>query len=310
MWTARDPDRFIVGVNLPWVGYGTDFGSSAWFPLGGLSRQAGALERFDRTLARIAADGITTIRMFLLCDVRSGVRWDGEGIPAGLDDSVLPDLDAMLSVARGHRVGVIAVLLDFHLCDPATMIDGVQLGGRSYLIVHERARTAFIDRVLSPIVERCADDPGVVAWDVINEPEWCLPRGLLPRPAAVPFDALQRFLLEAVERIRVLAPQPVTIGSAGTWRLNLVRPLGLDFYQVHWYERFGWSMLTRPVADLDLGDRPVILGEFSGRAGRVAEVLDAARTAGYEGALVWSALAEDDQSAYPPQLVEWLRGHP
>ena len=24
------PDRFLVGANLPWVGYGTDIGTGAW----------------------------------------------------------------------------------------------------------------------------------------------------------------------------------------------------------------------------------------------------------------------------------------
>jgi hypothetical protein len=97
----------------------------------------------------------------------------------------------------------------------------------------------------------------------------------------------------------------VTIGCAGTWRLDLVTPLGLDFYQVHWYERFGWAALSRPVADLGLDDRPVILGEFAGRGVQPAEVLDTARRAGYEGALVWSLLAQDEYSAYPPELAAW-----
>jgi hypothetical protein len=99
----------------------------------------------------------------------------------------------------------------------------------------------------------------------------------------------------------------VTIGCAGTWRLSLVTPLDLDFYQVHWYDRFGWPALARPVAELGLQDRPVILGEFAGRSIRLADVLDAARQAGYEGALLWSALADDEQSAYPPALGEWVR---
>ena len=51
MWNARDPDRFVVGVILPWIGYGTDVGASLWFPDGGLSWQPAALERLDRTLA-------------------------------------------------------------------------------------------------------------------------------------------------------------------------------------------------------------------------------------------------------------------
>jgi hypothetical protein len=101
----------------------------------------------------------------------------------------------------------------------------------------------------------------------------------------------------------------VTVGSAGTWLLDLVRPLALDFYQIHWYDRFGWSKLTRSVDDLDLGDRPVVLGEFAGRGGRRPDVLEAARRAGYEGALVWSVLAEDDQSAYPADVAAWIRMH-
>jgi hypothetical protein len=79
-----------------------------------------------------------------------------------------------------------------------------------------------------------------------------------------------------------------------------MRPLGLDFYQVHWYEKFGWPALEQPVAELGLNDRPIILGEFPGRSRSVARVLDTARRAGYSGALLWSVLADDNQSAYPP----------
>ena len=307
MWTARDPDRFVVGVNLPWIGYGTDVGASLWFPGGGLSQRPAALERLDRTLADIARDGVSVVRVFLLCDARSGVRFGEAGVPLGLDAAVFPDLDAMLATARRHRVGLMPVLLDFHLCGPARIINGVQLGGRTRLIAQDGGRTAFIDRVLRPIVERYGTDEAVIAWDVMNEPEWCLRGGPLFRRTAVAFDPLQRFLGDVVRCVQQSARQPVTIGSAGTWHLDLVTPLGLDFYQVHWYDRFGWPALSRPVAQLGLQDRPVILGEFAGRGTSVARVLDAAKQAGYEGALVWSALAEDKHSAYPPSLAEWVR---
>jgi hypothetical protein len=118
---------------------------------------------------------------------------------------------------------------------------------------------------------------------------------------------MQRFLAGAVQCVRRFARQPVTIGCAGTWRLDLVTPLGLDFYQVHWYDRFGWPALARPVAELGLLDRPVILGEFSGRTTRISDVLDAAKQAGYEGALVWSVLSDDEHSAYSPDLGQWAR---
>jgi hypothetical protein len=309
MWTARDPDRFVVGVNLPWVTYGVDVGASLWFPEGGLSRQPAALERLDLALSTIAADGIRVVRAFLLCDARSGVVFDRDGFPSGLDQAVLPDIDALLATARRHHVGIMPVLLDFYFCGEPEFVDGVQLGGHAQVIATSDFRAAFIDRILRPILERYRSDDTVVAWDVMNEPEWCLRGGLFDR-TAVSFDALQRFLGDCVACVHHTADQPVTIGCAGTWRLDLVRPLGLDFYQIHWYDRFGWSALRRPVAQLGLADRPVILGEFAGRSARIGDLLDAAKRAGYEGALVWSALANDAHSAYPPELVQWVRAHP
>lgn len=307
MWRTPEPDRFVIGVNLPWIGYGTDVGTSAWFPEGGLSRQPAALETLDRTLAQIARDGITIARVFLLCDARSGVRFDPAGVPLGIDEAVLPDIEAMLDAARRHGVGLIPVLLDFHLCGPRKLATGVQLGGRSHLVTDAKAGAAFVARVLAPIVDRFGQDEAVAAWDVINEPEWCLRGGLFSRRTAVHFEAMQQFLGAAVTCVKRRARQPVTIGCAGTWRLDLVTPLGLDFYQVHWYDRFGWPALARPVSELGLEDRPVILGEFSGRSTRIAEVLDAAKAAGYEGALVWSVLSDDPHSAYPSGLGDWAR---
>jgi len=101
-------------------------GASLWFPDGGLSSQPAALDRLARTLAAIAVDGMSAVRVFLLCDARSGVLFDRDGFPAGIDDAVLPDVDAILATARRHHVGVIPVLLDFHLCGEKTIVNGVQ----------------------------------------------------------------------------------------------------------------------------------------------------------------------------------------
>jgi len=302
-------NRFVVGVNLPWIGYGTDVGASAWYPDGGLSAQPAARDLLDETFAALARDDVRVVRTFLLCDARSGVRFDTDGVPTGLDEAAIPDIDVLVAVARRHQIQLMPVLLDFHLCKGPRIVDGVLLGGRSHLIADPHARSVFIDLVLRPIVERYRDEEAIVAWDVMNEPEWCL--GLGP-PAIQPvtFEALQAFLWQAVQCVQESASQPVTVGCAGTGLLDLVRPLGLDFYQVHWYERFGRTALERPVVDLDLDDRPVILGEFSGRSASVTDVLDVAKRAGYAGALVWSVLADDEQSAYPAELVTWVRAHP
>jgi hypothetical protein len=42
----------------------------------------------------------------------------------------------------------------------------------------------------------------------------------------------------------------------------------------------------------------------------VRNVLETARLAGYGGALVWSVLADDDQSGYPDEFVSWAAQQP
>ena len=309
MLTLGDPrDSFLVGANLPWVGYGTDFGANAWSPRGGLSVQAAQYARLDETLARLAADGIALVRVFLLCDARAGVRFDADGFPTGPDDALFADVDALIAAARHNNVQLMPVLVDFHLCSPPNVVDGVQVGGRSHLIVTGEGRSAFIQTVIAPIAHRYRSEPAIAAWDVMNEPEWCL-RLAATRRERDPFGAVQTFLADVVACMRAEVSQPITVGSAGTWQLDLVRSLGLDFYQVHWYERFGWTRLAQPVTQFGL-DRPVLLGEFSGRTLPVRNVLETARLAGYGGALVWSVLADDDQSGYPDEFVSWAAQQP
>ena len=85
------------------------------------------------------------------------------------------------------------VLLDFHLCKPAQIVNGVQLGGRGNLIASADGRTAAIERVVAPMVQRYGEHEAIAAWDVFNEPEWCL--RLLPSLSRTfdPFESLRGF---------------------------------------------------------------------------------------------------------------------
>ena len=66
------PPAFFVGANLPWIHYGGDFGANAWAPAG-LSQHPEP-ERIASLFDTLRAHGVTTIRWFLLCDGRAGVR--------------------------------------------------------------------------------------------------------------------------------------------------------------------------------------------------------------------------------------------
>ncbi len=286
---ADSPPPFLTGANLPWVHYGIDFGANAWRPDGGIA-QADERARVEAAFAGLAASGVRYVRWFLFCDGRAGITFSSAALPLGLDDCVFRDVDAALDIARRHNLRIMFVLLDFLWCNPATTTRAVQMGGRSDVLADVASREALLDHVFVPLLERYGEEPAILAWDVINEPEWIT--------TVEPRD-LDAFLGESVSLIHATTIHPVTVGSAGVrWRDRYMN-LNLDFYQVHWYDSLTHQpSLDTPVARLGF-DRPVLLGEYPTRGSKLTpeDIVAAARASGYAGAFYWSVLAKDECSA-------------
>jgi hypothetical protein len=147
-------------------------------------------------------------------------------------------------------------------------------------------------------VRRCGREPSVLAWDIVNEPEWVTFGIGRPWPFATVWRrAMREFIAASADAVHRETQQQATVGLA-SWRgLPLVRGLGLDFYQVHWYDRHQWrAPLERPVA---VGlDRPMWLGEYptAGSKRTPESIVAMAKEAGYSAALAWSAEAVDGSS--------------
>ena len=296
---------FLMGVNLPWIRYGQDFGANAWQPEGGL-HAAGRRAALDEACARIADAGLDAVRWFVLCDGRAGLVEDTSGLVRGIDDSVRRDLDVALDALQAHRLRAIFVLVDFLLCEPAQVVGGVQVGGRRHVVTRADDRERFLDNVIAPLVAHAGAAHEVLAWDAINEPEWVTFAERTWRFwRAVPADAMRLFIAGIVGRVHAVGAK-ATVGLASAHGLDLVRGLGLDLYQVHWYEQVvGRAALTRMADDYGL-DAPLLLGEYAsaGSSCPSSDVLWLARVGGYAGALAWSLLADDAYSSREACLDE------
>lgn len=290
---------FLIGANVPWVHYGIDFGANAWRPEGGISQPEERAE-LERAFAQLAAADVRYVRWFLLCDGRAGITFSDGGRPHGLDDFVFKDIDTALEIASLHGIRIIFVLLDFLWCDPASATRGVQMGGRAHLLADEENRRVLLDVVLRPLLERYGEEPQILAWDIINEPEWI--------KTVEPAD-LRSFLVDTTSLVHSVTSHPVTVGSAGVrWR-ERYSDLDLDFHQVHWYDSLKHQpALDTPVDQLGF-NRPVLLGEFPTRGSKRTfdEIVAAAREAGYMGAFYWSALSKDEYSAGSSEARPGLR---
>jgi len=294
----RTPLPFLKGVNLPWLCYGRDFGANAWSPDGGMAKP-GRREELRRHLVELKKQGLDSIRWFLFCDGRSGIRFSPAGTPNGTDGRFFADIDAALETAAAAGMKIIFVLLDFLWFDKASQVNGVQIGGRSNTVTGAYKQRALRRRVIRPLLKRYGRSPTILAWDIVNEPEWATRGwgGGIIGPA-VSFLAMRRFIRRVSRLVHRHTGQLATVGSGNASGLPLVRGCGLDFYQAHWYDRWeDVAPLERPVPELGL-DRPLLLGEFPTRnsARSPEEIVAASRRSGYCGAMAWSLLAEDEFS--------------
>jgi len=287
---------FGLGANLPWVRYGGDFGANAWSPEGGLATRTADQQRVLDVLLRLRQAGVTRLRWFFLCDARAGIRFRADGAPLEIQSEAWRDIDCALDLVRKAGLSLMPVLFDFHLCRPRRTVNGVQTGGRSRLISHADLRARLLDNIIGPLLANYGRAPEIDAWDLFNEPEWAtFGIGTWNPVSSVSKATMRGFLHAAAARVHAVTRQQVTVGNASALTLSLVRGLGLDFYQPHWYDRFEVrAPLGRHTATLDC-DAPVVLGEFPtcNSARTPAELLDTAEQSGYAAAYFWSALADD-----------------
>jgi len=289
---------FIKGINLPWLSYGCDFGANAWNPDGGVAQPANR-EKLRHVFRQISQSGYPVVRWFLFCDGRSGIRFTRAGTPVGVDPHLFADIDAAIELAAEFCLRIIFVLFDFLWFGKATMVKGVQVHGHGHAIRSNYKQQALRRRVLKPLFRRYGASPVILAWDIINEPEWAS-SGYDEKVSGrtLSFLTMRRFIKKTVRLIQRHTGQLATVGLGNATGLPLAIDTGLDFYQVHWYDKWdAKAPLDRPVSEWNL-DRPLLLGEFPTRNSQrqPQAIVAAAEKSGYCGALAWSVMGTDRSS--------------
>jgi hypothetical protein len=315
---------FFLAVNYPWLAYGADFGRSPWGYAGVALPQTRDAVADD--FARIRAAGPSVVRWFLLCDGRSGIRYEN-GVPAGPDESLFPDVAAALEVASQSNLRICFSLFDFLWLEvpddtSRAIAAGPVFPGRGAL-QFAGGREALLRNILVPLLREFRAHPGLASWEIVNEPEWAIPEFQRSRKAALPLADARAFFAEVAEAIREESGGvSSTLGSA---RLEWVRAwseIGLDLLEAHYYPELERDQrLSLPQQLAGLGDlpAPLWLGELPAADPGAPDysleaALTACRDAGLAGAGIWRWRPPESggtDSAFgsvaPEALSAWLR---
>src|SRR5579883_2522050 len=184
---------FAVGYNYPWHRYNYDFGDDAGENIHG---QYAAL---DAQLADLQASGTHVTRWYVFNDGERYPLFDRNGQVTGLPASFYQNFDDMLALASAHNVYVIPVLWD----------SPVAKRGRNHaaVITDAGVRQSYLDNVLRPLLQRYGRNPTILAWSVMNEPDW--PAGFTNDRSfqRIPVDQLRAFIQAHVQYVRTYASQ-------------------------------------------------------------------------------------------------------
>jgi len=277
--TVNCKKRFMYGVNYAWSSFAGDFGGiPSW------SQKGVAADKAARAtdLTDMKNNGVDVVRWWMFPDLGGdGIHLDSSKTPSGIGSTVVDDLNAALDIAAQLDIHIKLTLFSFDSFWNDFTDSGITFPSLQPIAIDATKRAALIKNVVIPIAQAVEASPNkdrMVAWDVINEPEWSI-TGSDPygdqafdpstggsnnkTMATVTFAQMETFVKDIVTALHGASSAQVTVGSAAVKWAKAWSQVGLDFYDFHWY---GWVDQyfphTKTPTDYKVDDKPVVVGEF------------------------------------------------
>ncbi len=247
---------YLNGINVAW---------DQW--VGDLVNYNAA--NFEAMFAQLEASGGNSVRWWWFIDGENQLSFQGN-LAQPLSQNIFDNLDAAFDAAAEHGVLIMPVFLSFD----------IENSGREFLVTDAAATDAFVTNVVTPLVERYNDHPGLGLWEIMNEGDWLLTEEM----GTVSTADYQRFHAKMAAGIhRADADALVTTGSASFKYLagsnNILSDAALqaaaggdalaylDVYQTHYYAWMhgdGWSYepWIKSSTEWQADGKPILIGEF------------------------------------------------
>ena len=223
---------FAQGWNLAWVDFAQDGGpDTAWCSWGNPDWEL-KKQKIQLVLDGIRLWGGNSMRFWVHTDgLCTPFDENGDIVPLNANSDLIKELKLILDYAADRNVGVILTLWSKDMLVERTRdglnVTGPELVGYAHaLITQQTVRTSYVNNVLRPMVQSLAGHPGLLAWEVFNEPElmttqfqqftnvcpdddWCIHEADL-----VTMTDVQRFINLAAAAIHEEAPyEKITNGA-------------------------------------------------------------------------------------------------
>ena len=178
----NNQDLFISGSNLAWVNFANDIGPGFTDTL-----------RFADVMLQSHVHGGNAMRWWLHTNGTSSPAFDSNTDSViGPGTNTIEDLKKVLDIAWEREIGLDLCLWSFDMLrasNPANVLN------RNYLLLTDTNYTkAYINNCLIPMVDSLKGYPGILTWEIFNEPEGMSNEFGWSGINHVPMSAIQRFI--------------------------------------------------------------------------------------------------------------------
>lgn len=292
----NNSNYFPLGANYAWQDWGTDFSDNGW---------TNRFATIKSTFNDMSSKGVRAVRWWVFCNSYASPLFSAtgrDGLCTGLPTNWVQHMKEAADYANSKNMKIYFTFTSFDVAR------NNNAWNHSSIIDDLVVRKSFIENAVKPIVQGLSDNPGVMGWDVVNEPEWMISSAdgggqndstLTP----FPLSTMRSFVNDVVNCVHLYAKQPVSVGCAsmkwistsGGGQYDFWSGLGLDFYDIHWYDWMTpwFNPLTMSASGLKL-DKPVIIGEMmpdtlgSSLKMTQQQVVEGIAKNGYSGYLLWA----------------------
>jgi hypothetical protein len=305
----NNQDIFLNGMNLAWMSFANDLGNFD---------QA----KFTKTVKEIRAAGGNTLRWWLHVNgTNSPIFTNGK--VSGIKQTDLQYLKKALDLAYENGVYLDLCLWSFDMLQ--TDLSTEVINRNKALLTDSASTAAYINNALIPMVKYIGIHPGLLCWEVFNEPE-----GMTTEFGWTPTKVKMKYVQLLVNRVAgaIHREMPGVMVSSGAWEIQFCTDVDgfknyysksrlvaqgqdtlgyLDFYMAHYYTSNGikYSPFRKNAAHWKL-DKPIAIGEFSAK-GQPDEIppmtpvglYNCAYDSGYAGALSWTYTNHDGNGGLP-----------
>jgi hypothetical protein len=262
---------FLSGANVAWINFAHDIGNP----------DAPTDTAYFRKIFReIHDNGGNSMRLWLHTNGTATPEFSGN-LVTGPGNRAVSDLKSICDIAYNNDIGLILCLWSF---DMQRINDGGLpadiLARNKNILTTDEGLNSYIDNALIPMVDSLKEHPGIIAWEIFNEPEGMTEIGNWGNTQHVSQQNVMKFINKCAGAIhRTDTTAKVTNGAwsffatsdadGGTNYYSDARLIAaggdtagiLDFYTVHYYDWDDTSPFLEPCSHWNL-DKPLVVAEF------------------------------------------------